>query len=47
MTLVVLSAFLLATSVPSVGRELAFLHYHPTNTAVERANQQFVFRHLR
>jgi alpha-1,6-mannosyltransferase len=47
VTLVVFSAFLLATSVPSVGRELAFLHYHPTNTAVERANQQFVFRHLR
>ncbi len=45
--LVIISAFLLATSVPSVGDELKFLHYHPTNTAVERANQQYLFSHLR
>jgi len=44
---VALSAFLLATSIPSVGSELKWLDYHPTNSAVERANQQYLFQHLR
>jgi alpha-1,6-mannosyltransferase len=45
--LVVISAFLIATSIPSDGVELHWLHYHPTTTAVGRANQQYLFEHLR
>jgi Glycosyltransferase family 87 len=44
---VVLSAFLLAASLPSVGTELKWLNYHPGGTAVERANQAYINAHLR
>jgi hypothetical protein len=45
--LIVLSVFLLGASVPSLESELTYLGYHPTATAVGRANAAYMNRFLR